>query len=121
MDNRRLDYRHAFDASDRFAIALRSGAGAFEGEIIDLSLSGMSVLLKRPAGELKPNQRVHAELKLGAAGPMPLSAVVVHGRRTPEPCYGLRFLPLAETHATDARERQLMRYLFDEQRRRRQL
>jgi c-di-GMP-binding flagellar brake protein YcgR len=122
MQNKRLDYRYPFAPAERRRVEIKPDGASettLQGEIVNLSVSGVAVRLDSAA----PPQR-HARLRLrfvlGADQEMALPAEVMHGGDPDGQVWGLRFLPLADLAATEARERIVWRFLMQEQRRARQ-
>jgi c-di-GMP-binding flagellar brake protein YcgR len=117
MDNRRQDYRHTFEPAERLHVELTraDGSAVLTGEIVNLSVGGMLVALPH-ACPFKPAERCHVQFAIEPERPLAIRAAVVH-LAADRAGAGLRFLPLANLDAGEARERALWRFLLDEQRR----
>src|SRR5207253_3217264 len=118
MENRRRDYRHPFVPHERLSVHLSKDAvpETWQGEIVDLSVSGMGVRIADPAFLISANDRLRATFALGSGKPMTLLAENIHATLDTGPCFGFHFLPPAEAAASDARERDLWAFLLEQQR-----
>jgi c-di-GMP-binding flagellar brake protein YcgR len=120
MQNRRLNYRHSFDADDRLPVELlppsRESLG---GQIVDLSVTGMKVRLTNKERDLPAGERLLTGMSLpGLRTRLRLSATVVYDEPRSDAHYlGLRFLPSANRFADENCDKQIWLFLMDEQRR----
>ncbi len=127
MENRRQAYRHAFEPQETLRAELhRPGQRAvLSGDVLDLSLGGLRIRLQQTSSSLGIGDSVvtrllgrdsSAPVELGLILPSQVVSLLEGGNG----CYcGLRFLPIADLRVNEDIERQLSRFLLDEQRRRR--
>jgi hypothetical protein len=121
VSNLRASYRHQFAPDDRLRVDL-SGPGGQRlatGQIVNMSPEGIAVDLDGASLRLDPAQPIAAHFAIPhGLRRFALPAAVVHieatagGHRL-----GLRFLTSGDSGARDDRERALMLFLLDEQRR----
>lgn len=120
MENLRRNYRHSFPANQRLFVDLvwPGGRECLRGQVIDLGIEGLRVQLTKPvAGFIESVVVVRLDLP-GGRPHLTLSSRVVSVRDNSrgQEC-GLRFLPLVDPAAQEARANLLWRYLMDVQRR----
>jgi c-di-GMP-binding flagellar brake protein YcgR len=120
MKNLRQDYRHPFPPTRRLSVELRiSEAGqTIQGEIVNLSIGGMAVVIKSPAPKIPVESRLIARLGLSSNGSqLSIPSVVVHVQNGDPPLHGFRFVPPTSSHEQEARDKILWSFLLEEQRR----
>jgi c-di-GMP-binding flagellar brake protein YcgR len=123
MENRRQSYRHPFPTSEPVGVEIAppEGQPPLRGELLDLSVGGMKIRLDaaHPVSvgghltvRLVRRQTPPLRLLLGMAGEV--KHVEQDGRHV---CLGLQFVQQGEAPAGETRERELSRFLAEEQRR----
>jgi hypothetical protein len=123
MSNQRRHYRHTFDRETRLEIRLlprERGVSSAEGELINLSVGGMRIKLDRlsPGQRTVRDWRVEADLPVECLRRGVLSSVVYREDR-PEGVYvGLQFSTMIDEQVELSRDREIGRFLIDEQRKR---
>ncbi len=124
MKNQRHDYRHAFTLGEGCRVEMmpeRGSGTTLRGEIADLSVSGAGVRLDAAAALPPLHARLRVRFVLGTDQPIALPAEVVHGAGLGAKVCGMRFLPMADLAATEARGKLVWKYLLQEQRRQREV
>ncbi len=124
MSNRRSDYRHHFAPDDQLRVELVWPAGRRAiGQIRDMSVGGIGVTLDDPSCRFPPTDPVSAHFGIPhGLRRFALASTVVHRSVDGESRqFGLRFLPLDDIEAQEARDKALWVFLLDEQRRERRL
>jgi hypothetical protein len=124
MSNRRSDYRHHFAPDDRLRVELAfTGGRRAIGQIVDMSVGGIAVTLEDPSCRFDPADAVSAHFAIPhGLRRFALASAVVHSRSADEGShFGLRFLPLDNWVAQEARDKALWVFLLDEQRSQRRL
>ena len=115
MENRRLHYRHAIDASERIAVLFQSADGGdlFSAEIVDLSIGGMCV----HAGKLESmsDQPWLAVFSLESRQLRMMVKRVYSGGDRPGHA-GFHFVPPADLARKDEQERAIWKFLLEKQR-----
>ncbi len=115
MENRRRHYRHQFPATDRLQVTLKSvdSPAQIKGTIVDLSIGGMRV----ESGDLKlsENDRWMAEFHLETA-PHPMRMHTERVYAHDNHACGFRFLPPINLNLREDQERQIWKFLLEQQR-----
>jgi c-di-GMP-binding flagellar brake protein YcgR len=121
--NRRDSYRHHFTPNERPSVTLGSfeSVAIITGQMINLSLGGMTVLLDRTQYEPGLEEQLSVQFSLGPAKPwLRFECSVIHiDRQEGKLLLGLQFLPLDDRLADNAREKVLWNFLLNEQQRHR--
>jgi c-di-GMP-binding flagellar brake protein YcgR len=121
MENRRNDYRHTFPPDDRLSVELRTSRarGTLTGQIVNLSVSGMSVVLDDDTALVHPDERCRATFSIPhGLRRFTLESAVIHTCPTAAGGqFGLHFLPLDDADAQEEQEKAIWVFLLDEQRR----
>jgi hypothetical protein len=120
MENRRHDYRHAFppDFRLRVEISLSRGGAPLIGEMLNLSIGGMTVDLGDATVRLDANEEVCVRFAIPhGLRHFTIPSTIVHIDPAPPGAFGLCFLPLDDPDAQEEREKNLWVFLLDEQRR----
>ncbi len=120
MDNRRADYRHTFRTQDDIQVELESALThtKIRGRLRDLSTTGMKIwLLDPPVGVTRSESWILRAPVPGLARSSARATIVYYEPGSAGGHCGMRFLRLADPRATEAREKQIWRFLLDEQRR----
>jgi hypothetical protein len=121
VNNLRTSYRHQFAPDDRLRVDL-SGAGGQRlatGQIVNMSPEGIAVDLDGASLRLDPAQPISAHFAIPhGLRHFALPAAVIHVEATAGGHrLGLRFLSPHDYGAREDREKALMLFLLDEQRR----
>jgi c-di-GMP-binding flagellar brake protein YcgR len=128
MENRRQTYRHPFEPKEVLRAELRRSEDdpVLACEVLDLSLGGARVRLRKQVGPLNVGDAFVIRL-LGRGAPAPVqlnlsipSQIVFVAQYDKEWHCGLRFLPSADVRVNDHVEQTLSRFLLAEQRRRKE-
>jgi hypothetical protein len=119
MDNRRADYRHPFALRERFEVELESvlHSQTVAGRLIDLSVGGMKVHLLDQQTPVPDSWITRAYVPELPGSPVLLGTIVYCRPGAEGGICGVRFLPLADSKANDARDKVIWRFLLDQQRR----
>ncbi len=120
MENRRANYRHSFAMQAGVEVELECVLHSLTifGRLVDLSVGGMKVRLWAPCVRDLANDDwiLCASIPDLPGTPVLLSSVVYSWRDGAVGYCGMRFLPLADAKANEARDQLLWRFLLDEQR-----
>jgi hypothetical protein len=120
VSNLRNDYRHHFAPDDRLRVELSAGGRRVAtGQIVNMSLGGIAVDLGDASPRLDAAEAVSAHFAIPhGLRRFALPAAVVHAEATAEgDRLGLHFLPPNDPATREEREKALMVFLLDEQRR----
>jgi c-di-GMP-binding flagellar brake protein YcgR len=120
MDNRRANYRHAFAFRENIEVELESALTrtTFAGQLRDLSTGGMKVwLFDCPPPVSSSEPWITRASVPGLARVYARATIVYQQPAVDGACCGVRFLPLADPRATEAREKLIWQYLLEQQRR----
>jgi hypothetical protein len=120
MENRRLDYRHDFPPTRPVLVTLKTvmEGRAIEGDLIDLSISGMCVYASALRNEDAEKWTISLALEPDAP-PLDVIAERIHRRDSDPARVGFRFLASDDQEKADEQERRIWKFLLDQQRRRR--
>jgi len=118
MENRRRDYRHPFAAPHRLRVAFLAADDTVlaEGDIANLSVSGMAVVFRHGPPQVAQERWL---ARLGHPfwpAPLLVPCSLVHAQPAEPYQAGFRFLPMANPTATEERERLLWSFLLEQQR-----
>jgi c-di-GMP-binding flagellar brake protein YcgR len=119
MDNRRECYRHPFDPDESMPVKVEDPAHnrSWEGQLVDLSVTGMCVRVPVPTPGTLPPARVTAKLFLDPAQALSVPVRLVHAESKGPGLLGFEFIESVDPRTNEIREKKLWAFLLQQQRR----
>ncbi len=118
MENRRQHFRYPFTPKSYWKATFRSldGSITFSAEIVNLSVGG--ICIKSDGCDVGDEQKWIVSVALSShAEPLRIPVERVYCSDGGAGCWGFRFLPLPNATEQEEQDRQIWRFLLEEQRR----
>lgn len=121
MDNRRECYRHPFPPDEPLPVKVEDPAHgkSWEGQLVDLSVTGMCVRVPVATPTALPAARATAKLYLDPAQSLSVPVRLVHAQSKGPGLFGFEFIESVDPRTNEMREKKLWAFLLQQQRRER--